>query len=219
MARARSRKRRPAGARRAPGGAGRKAAADPGDVALTGGDDPAGSGGVAVTGREGATGRTRARASTPRAAPAKPRGGPRSSPTAPTYGERPPAPWHPLPLSEVLILAGAVGAAIGFAKSRHGFSDGGPAVLAGIGAVALGTIEVTVREHRSGYRSHTVMLALIPVLLFTTAAVFGLSAVTSVPRLLFVGVLALDVALFAFLFKLLRARFLDARHARVLREG
>jgi hypothetical protein len=211
MARARSRKRRPAGA-------GRKAATDPGDVAVTGGDG-AGSGGVAVTGRNGATGRERARASTPRASPAKARGTPRQSPTAPTYGERPPAPWHPLPLSEVLILAGAVGAAIGFAKSSHGFSDGGLAVLAGIGAVALGTIEVTVREHRSGYRSHTVMLALIPVLLFTTAVVFGLSAITSLPRLLFVGVLALDVALFAFLFKLLRARFLDARHARVLREG
>ncbi len=212
MARARSRKRRPAGA-------GRKAATGSGDVAVTGGDDTVGSGGVAVTGRDGATGRKRARASPPPAAAAKTRGAPRTSPTAPTYGERPPAPWHPLPLSEVLILAGAVGAAIGFAKSRHGFSDGGPAVLAGIGAVALGTIEVTLREHRSGYRSHTVMLALIPVLLFTTAVVFGLSEITSVPRLLFVGLLAIDFALFALLFKLLRARFLDARHARVLREG
>ena len=156
MARARSRKRRPAGA-------GRKAATGPGDVAVTRGDG-AGSGGVAVTGRDGATGRERARASTPRASPAKARGTPRQSPTAPhSYGERPPAPLAPpLPLSEGLILAGAVGAAIGFAKSSHGFSDGGPAVLAGIGAVALGTIEVTVREHRSGYRSHTVMLALDP---------------------------------------------------------
>ena len=161
----------------------------------------------------------KARTSTPPASRTKPRGGPRTSPTAPTYGERPPAPWHPLPLSELLILVGAVGAAIGFAKSSHGFSDGGPAVLAGIGAVALGTIEVTLREHRSGYRSHAVMLALIPVLLFTTAVVFGLSAVTSLPRLLFVGLLAIDMALFALLFKLLRARFLDARHARVLREG
>jgi hypothetical protein len=188
MARARSRKRRPAGAGRA------RASTPPASPA-------------------------KARTSTQPATRAKARGAPRTSPTAPTYGERPPAPWHPLPLSEVLILAGAVGAAIGFVKSRHGFSDGGPAVLAGIGAVALGTIEVTLREHRSGYRSHTVMLALIPVLLFTTAVVFGLSAVTSVPRLLFVGLLALDFALFALLFKLLRARFLDARHARVLREG
>jgi hypothetical protein len=219
MARARSRKRRPAGARRAPAGAGRKATQDSDGPTVAGRDGATDSGGVAVTGRDGATGRKRARASTPPASRTKPRGGPRTSPTAPTYGERPPAPWHPLPLSEVLILAGAVGAAIGFAKSRHGFSDGGPAVLAGIGAVALGTIEVTLREHRSGYRSHTVMLALIPVLLFTTAVVFGLSAVTSVPRLLFVGVLAIDLGLFALLFKVLRARFLDARHARVLRGG
>ncbi len=191
MARARSRKRRPAGA-------GKPRASTPSASA-----SPASA---------------RA-ASTRPASPAKARGAPRQSPTAPTYGERPPAPWHPLPLSEVLILVGAVGAAIGFAKSRHGFSDGGPAVLAGIGAVALGTIEVTLREHRSGYRSHTVMLALIPVLLFTTAVVFGLSVVTSVPRLLFVGVLAIDLGLFALLFKVLRARFLDARHARVLGGG
>ncbi len=185
MARARSRKRRPAGAGRAPVGSPHKPA----------------------------------RASTPPASRAKARAAPRQSPSAPTYGERPPAPWHPLPLSELLILAGAIGAAVGFAKSRHGFSDGGPAVLAGIGAVAIGTIEVTVREHRSGYRSHTVLLALIPVLVFNSAVVFGLSAVTSVPRLLLVGLLALDFALFALLFKVLRARFLDARHARVLRDG
>jgi len=34
-----------------------------------------------------------------------------------------------------------------------------------------------------------------------------------------VGLLAVDFALFAFLFKLFRARFLDARHARRIREG
>jgi hypothetical protein len=118
-----------------------------------------------------------------------------------------------------LILVGAVGAAIGFAKSGHGFSDGGPAVLAGIGAVAIGTIEVTLREHRSGYRSHTVMLAFLAVLVFDSAVVFGLTSLTTLPRLFSVGLLAVDLALFAALFKLLRARFLDARHARVIREG
>jgi hypothetical protein len=45
------------------------------------------------------------------------------------------------------------------------------------------------------------------------------SAFTTAPRLMSVGLLAVDVILFVFLFRLLRARFLDARHARVLREG
>ena len=213
MARTRSRKRRPAGAKRAP--------ASPKRDGVTGSSDAAtGSKRDGATGSsDAATDRKSVSASDRLGSSAKTRAAPRTSPTAPTYGERPRAPWHPLPLSELLILVGAIGAAIGFAKSRHGFSNGGPAVLAGIAAVAIGTIEVTVREHLSGYRSHTVMLALIPVLVFTSAVVFGLSAITSVPRLLIVGVLAIDMALFALLFKVLRARFLDARHARVIRGG
>jgi hypothetical protein len=188
MARARSRKRRPAGARRAPANTARKP------------DSPAkASDGAGV----------------PRGAGARSRSRP-TSPTAPTYGERPRAPWHPLPLSELLILVGAIGAAIGFSRaSRHGLSSGGPALFAGVGAVAIGTIEVTLREHRTGYRSHAVMLALLLVLVFHSAVVLGLSSITTVPQLLNVGLLAVDLALFAFLFKLLRARFLDARRERV----
>jgi hypothetical protein len=182
MARARSRKRRPAGAKRAAVGTTRTPA------------------------RDGAGTARRERV--------------RTSPTAPTYGERPRAPWHPLPLSELLILVGAIGAAIGFSRAaRGGLSSGGPALLAGLGAVAIGTIETTLREHRSGYRSHTVLLAFMLVLVFHSAVVLGASSFTTVPRLLNVGLLAVDLALFAFLFKLLRARFLDARHARVIREG
>jgi len=144
----------------------------------------------------------------------------RSSPAAPIYGERPRAPWHPLPLSELLILVGGIGAALGLSKLGHGLSSGGPALVAGVGAVALGTFEVALREHRSGYRSHTTMLALLPVLVLDTAAVaVGLAVFTTLPRLFGVGLLVLDVPLFALLFKLLRARFLDARHRRVLEEG
>jgi hypothetical protein len=141
---------------------------------------------------------------------------PRASPTAPSYGERPPAPWHPLPLSELLILVGAIASVIGL---RRGVSNGGPTLFAGLGAVAIGTIEVTIREHRSGYRSHTILLALLPVVIFHSAVVLGLSAFTTPPRILNVGLLALDIALFALMFRLLRARFLDARRVRVLREG
>ncbi len=208
MARARSRKRRPSGARRAQTGA-------------SGGtsSNALGTSAGAATAPKAATSPKKARALRNASSASAGSGRVRSSPTAPTYGERPRAPWHPLPLSELLILVGAIGAALGLSKVGHGLSSGGPALLAGIGAVAIGTIEVALREHRSGYRSHTVLLALLLVLALDSVVVLGLSAFTAVPRLFNVGLLAVDVALFALLFKLLRARFLDARHARVIREG
>jgi hypothetical protein len=132
-------------------------------------------------------------------------------------GGRPRAPWHPLPLSELLIAIGAIGTVLGL--TRGGGASNAPLLFAAIGAVMIGTIEVTLREHRSGYRSHTVMLAGLLVLVFDSVLVLVLTAITSLPRLFSVALIAIDFALFAFLFKLLRARFLDARHARVIREG
>jgi hypothetical protein len=179
VARARSRKRRPTGAKRASAGA-------------NGATPRVGVSGAAKKGR---------------------------SPAAPTYGERPNAPWHPLPLSELLILVGAIAAALGLARSGHDSAGGGRLLLAGLGAVAIGTIEVTLREHRSGYRSHTVMLAGLLVLVFDSILVLALTSITTLSRLFSLVLIALDFALFAVLFKLLRARFLQARHARVIREG
>jgi hypothetical protein len=147
---------------------------------------------------------------------------PPSSPNAPTYGERPQAPWHPLPISELLILVGAIVAVLGMRRLNlkdPEISRGGTTLIAGIATVAIGTIEVTLREHRSGYRSHTVMLSLLPVLVFDSLVVLVVSTLTTAPRLMSLGLIALDIVLFVFLFRLLRARFLDARHARVLREG
>ncbi len=77
--------------------------------------------------------------------------------------------------------------------------------------MAIGTIEVMLREHRSGYRSHTLVLTLLPVIVFHSAIVLIVAAFATVPGLLTVGLLAFDVAIGVVLFKLLRARFLDAR--------
>jgi hypothetical protein len=87
-------------------------------------------------------------------------------------------------------------------------------LFAGLAAVLIGTVEVTLREHLSGYRSHTLILALLPVVVFHSAVVLIVASLTTVPRVLNIGLLALDAALFAFLFKLLRAGFLDARRER-----
>lgn len=139
----------------------------------------------------------------------------RSGPVSParTLGERPQAPWHPLPLSEILILVGAIATVIGLARPA-----GGQALLvAGVVAVGLGTFEFALREHRSGYRSHTILLAIVPVLAFHSLAI-GIVSVFANPTVLISILLApFDLALFLFLFKLLRARFLDARQLRMVR--
>jgi hypothetical protein len=181
-------------------------------------------------GRGRGRGRSRKRRPAPGAAvldappqtPAKKRA-PRSSAREPrpfrdplSVGERPPALWHPWPLSEMLILIGGIGTVVGLARLGHGgISSGGPVLFAGLGAVVLGTVEITWREHNAGYRSHTLILALLPVVVLHSAIALGLAAFTTVPRLVNVGLLAVDAAVFAVLFKLLRARFLDAR-ARVV---
>ncbi len=72
---------------------------------------------------------------------------------APRADERPPAPWGSFPLAELTILAGIVALAIGI-FGRHPTAIGIGVVLAGIGG-----LEVSVREHFAGYRSHTTLLA------------------------------------------------------------
>jgi hypothetical protein len=124
-------------------------------------------------------------------------------------GKRPPPPWHPLPLSEILILFGAIGTVVGLSR---GVSHGGPPLIAGLAAVVIGTLEVTLREHLSGYRSHTIILAALPVIVLDAALVLALSPLATGLRL---ALLAINVAVFALVYKLLRARFLDARRERV----
>jgi hypothetical protein len=134
-----------------------------------------------------------------------------------TFGERPQAPWHPLPLSELLILAGGVAFVIAVTRLHRGAAAAGPLLLAGIAAVALGTIEVTWREHSSGYRSHTLLLALLPVIVLHSAVVLGYTFLAKASQLLNVGMFAVDIAVFVLLFRLLRTRFLDARARAMIR--
>jgi uncharacterized integral membrane protein len=67
--------------------------------------------------------------------------------------ERPPAPWGNFPLAELTVLAGIVMLVIGIV-SKNPTELGVGVVLAG-----LGGLEVAVREHFAGYRSHTTLLA------------------------------------------------------------
>jgi hypothetical protein len=134
-----------------------------------------------------------------------------------SFGERPQAPWHPLPLSELLILVGGIGVIVAW---QRGIQSEGTLLAASIVAVAIGTVEVTFREHMSGYRSHTIMLAVIPAIVFHSAVVLLVLTLNGqVPRWLNIALLPVDGALVAVFYKLLRARFADARRERIFAAG
>jgi uncharacterized integral membrane protein len=67
--------------------------------------------------------------------------------------ERPPAPWGKAPLAELVILAGIVSLIIGVVGQHP------TAIGLGVALAGLGGMEVAIREHFAGYRSHTTMLA------------------------------------------------------------
>jgi hypothetical protein len=121
-------------------------------------------------------------------------------------GERPPSPFGGLPISELAILAGFVAVVVGVLQG------GGAPLIVGIVVCALGVVEVTAREHFSGYRSHTALLAAIPAV----AVEAGVVAVFGEPRQRAL-LLLVAVPVFAGLFWVLRRRFLVARQARVAR--
>jgi uncharacterized protein GlcG (DUF336 family) len=123
-----------------------------------------------------------------------------------TYGERPESPFGGLPISELAILVGAVG-------TVYGFFAGAPAALAvGVIVVTLGVAEFSAREHFSGYRSHTVMLAAIPAIGIGIALIALLGGSLSRGPLLLVV-----IPVFAVSFWFLRKRFRVARQARIAR--
>jgi hypothetical protein len=107
-------------------------------------------------------------------------------------------------------VVGGIAIVIGLA-SGGGPAQAAPAILAGVGAVLLGTVEVTLREHLSGYRSHAVLLALVIVIVFHTVVLLVVSAFVAIPRAVNVGLLAIDLGLLFFLVRFLRSRYIDAR--------
>jgi hypothetical protein len=121
-------------------------------------------------------------------------------------GARPQGFFGGVPVSEIAILAGLVGAVVGFIRG------GGPVLIVGIVVMALGVLEICGREHFSGYRSHTTLLAAIPSLGAETAIVAAFGA----PSQRFL-LLLFVVPVYCLLFWLLRRKFLAARQARVAR--
>lgn len=74
--------------------------------------------------------------------------------------EAPPAPWAPLPLTELMIFFGLIFMIAGWIVAS------GPRqvamVVGGIALISLASAELALREHLAGYRSHSMVLAAIP---------------------------------------------------------
>ena len=103
--------------------------------------------------------------------------------------DRPPAPWGSFPLAELTVLAGIVMLVVGVA------SQSPTAIGVGVVLAALGGLEVSLREHLAGYRSHTTLLA-GTVFVLVTGALFYLAGLI-LAVCLAVGAIAFAVAFYA----------------------
>jgi hypothetical protein len=75
----------------------------------------------------------------------------------PIEEERPPAPWGSFPLVELVVLVGIVMLVIGF--FFVGGSRGPTLMVTGLALASLAGLELSIREHFAGYRSHSTLLA------------------------------------------------------------
>jgi hypothetical protein len=71
-------------------------------------------------------------------------------------GERPQAPWGTFPLTELVVLVAIV---LGIAGLVVWGARGQIMLIAGFALGSLAGLELAVREHFAGYRSHTTLLA------------------------------------------------------------
>jgi hypothetical protein len=123
-----------------------------------------------------------------KAAKAAPAAKPRSA------DDRPPAPWGAVPLAELVILGGIVALIIGIVGQHP------TAIGIGVALAGLGGMEVAIREHFAGYRSHSSLLAGF-VFVFTVGGLFYLA------NLILAVCLAIGAIAFAISFWLARRAF------------
>jgi hypothetical protein len=135
---------------------------------------------------------------TPAAEPAKPA----AKPVSRRERERarrdrlPPPPWAPFPLVELSVLAALIIGVIGF------FSSGRRGAILLVCAAVLGSLaglEVAIREHFAGFKSHTTVLSLA-----IAVAAMAIAFFSGGPQWL---ILAVGVPLFVFAFFFLRTAF------------
>jgi hypothetical protein len=72
--------------------------------------------------------------------------------------EAPEAPWGTFPLVEIFIFVGIVLVVWGFIAND---GSSAPLIAGGVGLICVASLELTVREHLAGFRSHTTLLAAV----------------------------------------------------------
>jgi hypothetical protein len=111
----------------------------------------------------------------------------------PSPDERPPAIWAPFPLTELVTFGGIVLMVWGFLSGVG--RDGNARLGAGLAIASLAGLELAVREHVSGFRSHSSLLA--GALAIGVIVALGLGAgIKTLGLLLIAGAIAFVVALF-----------------------
>lgn len=124
----------------------------------------------------------------------------------PPAEQRPPAPWGSFPLVELAVGAALVMLVVGFVV---GGPRGGALLGTGLVLGSLAGLELSVREHIAGYRSHTLLLA-------AAGAVGTMLALTYLAKLSAGLSLAVAAAVFGAL-ALLLARLFKARTGQAFR--
>ncbi len=115
----------------------------------------------------------------------------------PRLQEAPKAPWSPFPLVELCILLALVFIVVGFLSAG---SRGRVLLAGGLTLVTLSALELSVREHFAGYRSHSALLGGAAAVALDAALFF----LTGLPQELLLG---LGLLTFAGVWHLMRDVF------------
>jgi hypothetical protein len=121
--------------------------------------------------------------------------------------EAPPAPWGSFPLTELVVLIALIFGVIGFV--RFNTHSGKVMVVAAMCLGSLGGLEVSIREHFAGFRSHTTLLA-------ASCAVASMILISVIAGKAGLAILALVVGIGVIVFVL---AFYGLRQAFVRRSG
>ena len=121
--------------------------------------------------------------------------------------EMPPAPWGSFPLTELVVLIALIFGVIGFI--RFNTHSGKVMVVGAMCLGSLGGLEVSIREHFAGYRSHTTLLA-------ASCAVGSMILVSVIAGKAGIGILAVVVGVGVLVFVL---AFYGLRQAFIRRSG
>jgi hypothetical protein len=123
---------------------------------------------------------------------------------------RPKPPWAPYPISEALLVIGIAVFLLGF----FGGKNNSPALI-GFGAAVLTIVvaELCIREHFKGFRSHSILLAILAVAVLHTFLYFVVSKGWRGPPAFFTDLVGIGVLSLVFYAKY-RSAHVRAREAR-----